>query len=189
MQNVLQSTHSSISINYSHMLASFLPSSIPFVSKQAISKARQGISHEAFMELFRLSVSRFYQSCHNRSAWNGFQVYTVDGSSIQIPESDENSLVFGGNPNKTGKLSPLASISVLYDILNDILVDVSLHPYRYNERKAAKEHMKFLQDLSNVTILFDRGYPSEEMFRFLHTRGIQFLMRVPKTFKKAVFHK
>ena len=137
MQNVLQSTHSSISINYSHMLDSFLPSSIPFVSKQAISKARQGISHEAFMELFRLSVSRFYQSCHNRSAWNGFQVYTVDGSSIQIPESDENSPVFGGNPNKTGKLSPLASISVLYDILNDILVDVSLHPYRYNERKAS----------------------------------------------------
>ena len=96
--------------------------------------------YEAFMELFRLSVSCFYQSHHDLSDWNGFQVYAVDGSTIQIPESDENSLVFGGNPNKTGKLSPLASVSVLYDILNDILVDVSLHPYRYNGRKAAKEH-------------------------------------------------
>ena len=189
MYFVLQSTHNSISINYSRMLDSFLPSSMPFVSKQAISKARQGISHEAFMELFRLSVSCFYQSRHNLSAWNGFRIYAVDGSTIQIPESDENSLVFGGNPNKTGKLSPLASVSVLYDILNDILVDVTLHPYRYNERKAAKEHMKFLPDISNVIILFDRGYPSEEMFKFLHTRGIQFLMRVPKTFKKAVFNK
>ena len=97
MYFVLQSTHNSISINYSRMLDSLLPSSMPFVSKQAISKARQGISHGAFMELFRLSVSCFYQTYHDLSAWNGFQIYAVDGSTIQIPEPDENSLAFGGN--------------------------------------------------------------------------------------------
>jgi hypothetical protein len=45
---------------------------------------------------------------------------------------------FGGNPNKTGKLLPLASVSVLYDVRNDILVDVTLNAYRYNERTSAK---------------------------------------------------
>ena len=49
--------------------------------------------------------------------------------------------------------------------------------------------MEFLPDISDTIILFDRGYPSEEMFKFLHTRGIHFLMRVLKTFKKAVFNK
>jgi len=34
---------------------------LPFVSKQAISKARQGISHEAFKELFNISVRKYYE--------------------------------------------------------------------------------------------------------------------------------
>lgn len=46
---VLQSVHKSIPINYARFLENF-PSDLPiFVSKQAISKARQGISHKAFL--------------------------------------------------------------------------------------------------------------------------------------------
>lgn len=184
---ILQSTHKSIQINYSAFLDNFLPETPPFVSKQAVSKARQGISHKAFLELFRLSVEQFYSQSANLHTWNGFHIYAVDGSTIQIPESEENYMVFGGNPNKTEKVSPLASASVLYDVMNDILVDVSLHSYRYNERKSAKAHMNFLPEFPHSIIVFDRGYPSEDMFRFLDSKGILFLMRVPKTFKKAVF--
>lgn len=71
--------------------------------------------------------------------------------------------------------------------MNDILVDVTLNAYRYNERTSAKEHIPFLPNLFNSIILFDRGYPSEELFRFLHSQGILFLMRLPKTFKKPIF--
>ena len=159
----------------------------PFVSKQAISKARQGISHEAFLELFRLSVEQFYSMASNLHTWNGFHIYAVDGSTIQIPESEENYKVFGGNPNKTETVSPLASVSVLYDVMNDILVDVSLHSYRSNERESAKSHMEHLPELPDSIIVFDRGYPSEDIFRFLNSRGILFLMCVPRTFRKAVF--
>ena len=70
--------------------------------------------------------------------------------------------------------------------MNDILVDVSLHSYRYNERESAKSHMDSLPTFPNSIILFDRGYPSEELFRYLDSKGILFLMRVPKTFKKAI---
>lgn len=112
------------------------------MSKQAISKARQGISHEAFLELFRLSVEQFYSMASGLHTWNGFLIYAVDGSTIQIPESEENYKVFDGNPNKTETVSPLASVSVLYDVMNDILVDVSLHSYRSNERESAKSHLK-----------------------------------------------
>lgn len=183
---ILRSSHKSISINYSQLLDCFSSEVPPFVSKQALSKARQGISPEAFLELFRLSVERFYHRSSDLRTWNGFHIYAVDGSTIQIPESEENYRVFGGNPNKTEKVSPLASVSVLYDVMNDILADVSLHPYRYNEREAAKKHMDFLPDFSKSIIVFDRGYPSENMFRFLNSRGILFLMRVPKTFKKGI---
>lgn len=111
----------------------------------------------------------------------------MDSSTIQIPESKENYDVFGGNPNKTKIISPLASASVLYDVLNDIIVDVSFNPYRYDERKSAKEHTAFLPDFPNSILVFDRGYPSEDLFRFLDSKGILFLMRIPKSFKKAIF--
>lgn len=183
---VLQSVHTSIPINYSRFLDDFSSELPPFVSKQAFSKAKQGISHKAFLELFRLSVKQFYFRPADLRTWNNFHIYAVDGSTIQIPESKENYEVFGGNPNKTEIVSPLASASVLYDVMNDILVDVSLHPYRYNERESAKSHVDFLPGFPNSVILFDRGYPSEDMFRYLSTKGILFLMRVPKTFKKAM---
>lgn len=184
---ILQSTHKSLSINYSQLLDALSPDSLPFASKQALSKARQRISHKAFLALFRLSVEQYYHHFQKLRLWNGFHIYAVDGSTIQIPESEENLQIFGGNPNKTGKISPLASVSALYDVMNDMLVDVTLNAYRYDERNSAKEHLSFLPDFPNSIILFDRGYPSEKLFRFLHSRGISFLMRLPKTFKKAIF--
>lgn len=185
---ILQSTHKSLSINYAQLRAAFLPTThLPFVSKQALSKARQGISYKAFVAILRISVEQYYQHFKDLRLWNGFHIYAIDGSTIQIPVTVENVESFGGNPNKTGKLSPLASVSVLYDVMNDILVDVTLNTYRYNERISAKEHIPFLPASSKSIILFDRGYPSEELFRFLNSQGILFLMRLPKTFKKAVF--
>ncbi len=183
---ILRSSHKSISINYSDLLDDLSSEGLPFVSKQAVSKARQGISYHAFLDLFRLSVVQFYEHSSDLNTWNGFHIFAVDGTTVQIPESKENYEVFGGNPNKTGIVSPLASVPALYDILNDILVDVSFHPYRYNERTAAKEHTNFLPELPDSILLFDRGYPSEDMFRFLNAQGILFLMRIPHTFKKAI---
>lgn len=128
----------------------------------------------------------FYSQTSDLRTWNSFHIYAVDGSTIQVPESKENYEVFGGNPNKTEKVSPLASVSVLYDVINDILVDVSLHSYRHSERESAKSHMDFLPGFPNSIVLFDRGYPSEDMFRYLNSKGILFLMRVPKSFKKVI---
>ena len=45
---ILRSTHKSISINHSELVDSFKSSLTKFVTKQALSKAWQGILHEAF---------------------------------------------------------------------------------------------------------------------------------------------
>ncbi|QNU68620.1 hypothetical protein EHE19_009590 [Ruminiclostridium herbifermentans] len=49
---IMHSTKKSLSINYSQFKMDFPELMLPIVSKQAISKARQGISHEAFHEIF-----------------------------------------------------------------------------------------------------------------------------------------
>lgn len=55
---MLQSAHKSIQINYLSFLDNLLSETPPFVSKQAVSKAGQGILHKAFIELFRGTVLR-----------------------------------------------------------------------------------------------------------------------------------
>ena len=82
----------------------------------------------------------------------------------------------GGFKSKTEKVPPLTFASILYDVMNDILVDVTLHSYRHNERKSTKSHMDFCQDFQTASYFLT----------YLNSKGILFLMRVPKTFKKAM---
>lgn len=183
---IFNSTHKSLAANYADLRDVIPMKKLPVVSKQALSKARLGISADAFRDLFLLSVKEYYQSYKFFNLWNGYHIYAVDGSTIQIPESKENLEHFGFNPNKNARDTPLASVSVLYDVMNDILVDATINPYRYNERTSAIEHMNHLPNSKNAIVLFDRGYPSEALFRLLHQQGVFFLMRVPSTFKKAI---
>lgn len=87
----------------------------PFVSKQAISKARQGISHMAFLDPFRLSVKQFYDQATNLHTWNGFHIYSVDGNTIQIPESEENDSFFQYSASRDMESLTLRSIHFLLD--------------------------------------------------------------------------
>ncbi|PYG84345.1 hypothetical protein LY28_03659, partial [Ruminiclostridium sufflavum DSM 19573] len=141
---IINSTKKSLSINYSQFKMDFPELKLQIVSKQAISKARQGISHEAFHELFDLSVNKYYELNTNFKKWNGFNIYSVNGSTVQVPNSEENLKIFGTNPNQYNKNGALASVSVLYDVMNDIIVDAEFSRYRSNERESAKNHIKKL---------------------------------------------
>ncbi len=97
MLYVINSSHHSISVNYARFRSILNTENLPMVSKQALSKARQGISHEAFLNLFRISVEEYYKYNKNTALWNGFHLYAVDGSTIHIPVSEENLKSFGSN--------------------------------------------------------------------------------------------
>jgi len=95
MLYVLNSSNHSISVNYARFRNILNNENLSMVSKQALSKARQGISHEAFLHLFRISVEEYYKHNKNTALWNGFHLYAIDGSTIQIPASEENLKHFG----------------------------------------------------------------------------------------------
>lgn len=122
-------------INYDELRNHIGQERLSSISKQALSKARQKISPNAFCELFHLSKDHFYENFKkNLSLWNGFHLYTVDGSMLQLPNSKENLGYWGTNPSYNGLGIPLASVSMLYDVLHDMLIDVNIYPYRKNER-------------------------------------------------------
>ena len=158
----------------------------PEISKQAFSKARQNISPEAFKELCRLFVDSFYSSDDNLKKWNGFNVLAIDGTSLQVPDTIECGEYFGLSKNQNKVQTAIASASALYDVLNDTIIDATITKFRTSEREMAKQHINELNNrklTNNSILIFDRGYPSYDMFDYLHDRKLFFLMRVSSSFK------
>ena len=131
----------------------------------------------------------YYTQRKNVSLWHGFRIYAVDGSTIQIPMSKENIEFWGSNPNQYGIEEPLASASTLYDVMEGIVVDAHIGKYRMNERESTAKHIDSFMKLKitdKSIFLFNRGYPSYELFQKLVSNRIFFVMRLSKSFKKLI---
>lgn len=186
---ILKQSKNSLAANISAMKFDFPEMDFPFISRQALSKARQNISPEAIKELFRLSVNCFYSNIDKSALWNGYHIFAIDGSTLQIPFSKENMQEFGTNPNQYDMDSALASASICYDVMNDIVTDTKISPYRQDERAIACQHMDelLMLELKKPTILLmDRGYPSYDLFHKMINNNLFFLVRLPSSFKKLI---
>ena len=161
----------------------------PDVSKQAVSRARQGIRPSLFRKLFDISVDLFYQSDIPLKLWRGKErVFAVDGSKIQVPNSFSNFNKFG---EMFSKLNPekrwsMALASVIYDVTNDYICHALLRPFLASERAAAIDHCKALETtgiLKGAVLVFDRGYYSETMFRYFTKHDFFCVMRLKENIK------
>ena len=157
----------------------------PEVTKQAISKARQGINPTLFQALYQTTVDSFFKSGISCALWKGiYHIFAIDGSKIELPSSDSNMEKFGelfskANPSRRWSQ---AMISILYDVTNDFIVHGLIRPFLSSERTAAVDHCITINSLglfgSNSIIIFDRGYYSEEMFRYFSSLGLFCVMRL-----------
>ena len=188
---LLYTSKQSISINISNTRSEPPALEFPKVSKQAVSKARQGILPSLFMELFRLSVDHFYCSIPKRNMWRDrFNIFAVDGSRLSVPNSSSNFESFGEmfskkNPNRRWSM---ALCSTIYDICNDVIVHGLIKPFLYSERSAALKHFEDLENLNlfkGSIIVFDRGYYSEAMFRYFANKGYFCIMRLKENYNLA----
>lgn len=103
--------------------------------------------------------------------------------------SKENIEFWGSNPNQYGIEEPLASASMLYDVMEGIVVDAHIGKYRMNKRESAAKHFDSFMKLKIIDksiFLFDRGYPSYELFQKLVSNRIFFVMRLSKSLKKLI---
>ena len=157
------------------------------ITKQAISHARQGICPFLFAKLFNISVDLFYDNIQKRKKWNGFHIYAIDGSKFELPSSKNLFEKFGElfNTHNPEEKYSQALVSVLYDVLDDYIVHATINKYTASERDAAKDHLNNLEALGihkNSIVVFDRGYYSENMFRYCVSHGHCCVMRLKKGF-------
>jgi len=170
-------------------LSNALDEDLKIVSNSAYSQARKNLNYTAFVELSNGVRDKFYED-DDYQTFKGFRLLGVDGSIVTLPNNDEIRQEFGFTnvinqyKDKSKKIVQ-ARASLLYDVLNSVVVDAVLTDTKTHEIKIAKnQHLQHVKE--NDLIIFDRGYPSYEMFASItHTCKADYLIRIKKiTYKK-----
>ncbi|WP_232019937.1 IS4 family transposase [Ureibacillus thermosphaericus] len=156
------------------------------ISKQGYSAARKKVSPLAFVKLSKAIVNWYYEE-NSFKTYRGFRLCAIDGSVLQIPDTEELRNYFGYGRNQRSSYAR-ARASCIYDLENGIIITSKIDPYKVAERDSAKNMIKELVQtgLKNDLILFDRGYPSRDFIAFLDAIGIKYLMRCQKNTIKEI---
>ena len=112
------------------------------VSTAAICKVRIKFSHQAFIELNDDLVQAFYEAA-TIDKWQGHKLLGVDGSVTQLPISNEL-LEHFGKARSHAAVSHVR-LSQLYDVKNDITLDLQIESHSTGEREMALKHLNKTQ--------------------------------------------
>jgi len=145
------------------------------VTKSAFCQARKNLDPMAFIELNNHLVRTFYNTFSART-WEGFTLVAVDGSTMQVPKTQENIKHFGAWHTAAETECPVARISQLFDPLNKITIAAVAGPKSIGERELASELFLNLSPLDLV--LLDRGYPAFWLFKLIVSVGGHFCARI-----------
>lgn len=149
------------------------------VASSAVSQARQRLGDEPLEWLFvRAGGDWAYRSAETH-AWRGLKVYGVDGSTMRVPDTEENRAHFGSQSGRHGSDSgyPLMRIAVLMALRSHVLAAASFGPYA-SEHTYAADLWPHVPDESLVIV--DRGFLAAAILYPLQHAGRHWLTRATK---------
>jgi hypothetical protein len=151
--------------------------------QEAFPQAREGIRWERLKELNDKGVMSFQTS--TIELWFGYWVLASDEAVIRLPDSEALRQAYGCGPE-----GPAALGSVLYDVLNDIVVDVKMDPVEASGRNLPGTRTDMFADFkatgrSDRLIVFDKPCASSELVDEMEQGSFKYLMRVGKGFHAA----
>jgi hypothetical protein len=122
----LVKTNSQTAINKFILLFNINLVTVKSISQQTFSKARQKLKWIACRLLFKKLVQFIYS--FNYKTWHNFRIFPIDGAKIQLPSVKGFKEKFGGLGFY--RTAPTAQGAILYDVLNEIVVDAQLVKYK-----------------------------------------------------------
>lgn len=146
------------------------------VTKSAFSQARKKLKYEAFVELNQVQVTYFYDYFEWQT-WHGLRLLAVDGSTAELPNTPEIIEHFGAWHPAAGGLCPLARVSQMFDVLNQVTLDAIIAPKALGERALAALHFAALK--AGDLVLMDRDYPAFWLFALILAQKAHFCARMP----------
>lgn len=168
--------------NFVHYLRREITSAKAF-TKSAFVQARKKISPEVFSHLSNILVDEFYTDNPGVELLEGFRILAVDGSRITLPITKELEDQFGRTKNQSNTYIVQAKVSVLYDVINNFVIDGDLSHIGIGEREMALKHLQHCK--TGDLLIYDRGYPSFDFIFEHHQRGLDYLMKVKTNFSSV----
>ena len=152
--------------------------SIPEVSKSAFCRARKKLKHTAFIELSDVIEQEFYKS-DEVLRWHGHRVIAIDGSSHELPNSEEIQNHYGVFAHRDdGKAICMARSLMVYDALNHIVLHGDMDKFSQSETAMFKKCLPHLKVNKKDILVFDRYYASHLLILQLQKKGVQFCFRM-----------
>lgn len=149
------------------------------ITKSAFSQSRVKLKPEAFIDLNEVLLEEFYTD-NIVKKWKEFRICAIDGSTINLPYSEDILKTFGSNRNSAELILPMARISSFYDVLNEMILDSRIENYYTGELDLAIFHIEKAK--KDDLILFDRGYAAVWLFYYLVKKNIAFVVRTKERF-------
>ncbi|MEG4281067.1 IS4 family transposase [Microcoleus sp. MON1_C1] len=150
-----------------------------FPCKSAITQARQRLGAGVMRQLFH-SLVRPMATVETVGAFiNELRVVVIDGTCLDIPDSDENARVFGRPGSRPGTRAafPKARLVILLEAGTHLIFDALMCPYKTGERVRA---LKLLRSVTpGMLLMWDRGLHSYAMVEAAVSKGCEYLGRIP----------
>jgi hypothetical protein len=153
-------------------------------TKSAFVQYRKKLKPEIFKHLSDVIVNEFYTDNElGVKRWNGFRLLAVDGSRLTLPYTKELKKIYDEVKNQDFTGVVQARVSVLYDVINNYVIDGILSALTTGEGKLALEHL--LHVTKNDLVIYDRGYPSFELMYEHIKQKSNFLIRAKVSFNNV----
>lgn len=156
-------------------------------SKSAFVQCRNKIKPEVFKHLNNKLIDEFYtDNDASVKLWKGFRLLSVDGSRMTLPNTEElkNEYGYAKNQHSSTSEAVQARVSVLYDVLNNYVIDGKLTPLSIGESTSAIEHLEHTK--SKDLVIYDRGYPSFKLIFEHNQRNVDYVIRAKKDFNNQI---
>lgn len=147
------------------------PNGGPTAARSAVSKARGRLGEEPLAWLFTRCADEWAHTGAERDRWRGLSLYGVDGTTLRVPDSDENrehfGLASGGKRGTSGY--PLVRLVAVMALRSHLIASVAFGPYKDGEYTYAADLWDTMPT-SSLTLI-DKNFLSAALLLSLQKAG------------------
>jgi hypothetical protein len=158
------------------------------VTASAYRQARQKVQPEVFVHLNAVACEEYYARYGAEQEvvlWHGQRVLGVDGSYLNLPDTEETRREFSVQTNQhVGGEQVQALASVLYDLRNDLGLSAALGPKQAEKNLLFGTHLAATQ--AGDVVVCDRAYADYSVMATIVAQQRHFVIRFPRQSFTAV---
>jgi hypothetical protein len=161
---------------------------LPKTGTSAYCQARARLDWEAIHSIFKDTIKRANELCHQSMLWLGHQVFVIDGSTVLMPDTPKNQKAYP-QPSfqKRGCAFPMMRLVVLFSLATGTVVQTVTGTFIQSELNLFRSIMNQLP--SGSILLGDRGWSDYVTAAVLQASNVFVVMRQnvkrPKDFRKG----